>query len=77
MVTEGEACWGRRLGPTQRAAARGGVVSLTKAALEGGECWVLSKELAEKVETESDIVEKNKSLGESITHERCLLGQII
>ena len=34
-----------------------------------GECRVLSKELAEKVETESDIAEKNKSLGESMTRE--------
>lgn len=28
-----------------------------------------SKELAEKVETESDMEEKNKSLGESMTRE--------
>lgn len=33
-----------------------------------GECRVLSEELAEKVETESDTEgEKNKSLGESMT----------
>lgn len=32
-----------------------------------GECRLLSKELAEKVETESDMGEKNKSVGESMT----------
>lgn len=39
----------------------------TQIAVCEGECRVLSKELAEKVETESDMGEKNKSLGESMT----------
>lgn len=32
-----------------------------------GDCRVLSKELVEKVETESDTGDKNKSLGEPVT----------
>ena len=52
-------CWGGRQGERTGGARQQG----------RGECRVLSKELAEKVETESDIADKNKSLGESMTRE--------
>lgn len=57
-ATEGETQWGQGLDIAEKAGEKcgGGIRTVV---WQKGECRVLSEELVEKVETESDIGEKN------------------
>lgn len=66
-ATEGEKHWGHRVDIAYEEGVEWGGWDRQCSGIGGGGCRVLSEELAEKVDTESDMGEKNKSVGESMT----------